>query len=267
MSTECLNVRREIDEVASGELLTAPVRRHLNDCAECAAFGDERRKLRDMIASLGTVEAPADFDFKLRAKIAASESTSRNLFSGNGFGVRSVAVASLLLLFGLIVLLVNVRSRSNDLSPKAASSTAPAEQTGNQQSLTTGNAQPEVASNAGNELAPTMPRSEANVSDSQLRETGPRHVGNSPAQFAVAHNGRVKATDLSAMPARVLRPTETAIGSSVFPLGASYQSLKVSVDDGRGSSRTISLPTVSFGSSKVLARNPAPVMASTRDSW
>src|SRR6185503_3342234 len=88
-----------------------------------------------------------------------------------------------------------------------------------------------------------------------------------PTSQYVARNGRIKATDLSVTAAPVFRPGETVMGSSVFPLGTSYQSLKVSVDDGRGSKRTISLPTVSFGSSRALAQNPAPIMASTRDSW
>jgi hypothetical protein len=40
--------------------------------------------------------------------------------------------------------------------------------------------------------------------------------------------------------------------STVFPIDASLQSLKFSLDDGRGNARTISVPTISFGSQRVL---------------
>jgi hypothetical protein len=39
----------------------------------------------------------------------------------------------------------------------------------------------------------------------------------------------------------------------VFQIDASLQSVTVSLDDGRGNERTISFPTVTFGSQRVLA--------------
>lgn len=256
--TDCRNVRRELEDAATGELLSAPARAHLSNCASCSTFGDEQQKLKEMVASLGTIEAPADFDFKLRARLAASRSSRRDLLSGNGFGMRSIAVATLVLLFGVIVILVTVRSPSVESVQN------------NQPTQTIKKEQPSERSGAPIEVAATSPAQAANSVDLQ-RSPSIRNVtrrsGSSMSQYASARSGRVRATDLSAMAAPVWRPAETALGSSVFPLGASYQPLKVSVDDGRGSSRTISLPRVSFGSSRVLARNPAPVMASMRDSW
>jgi hypothetical protein len=267
--TDCRNVRREIEETATGELLTAPAREHLSNCATCTMFGNEEQKLRNMVASLGTIEAPADFDFKLRARLATSGSFRRNLLSGNGFDMRSVAFAVLILLFGFGLILMNVRSRSNESAP-AAEANGPASQTSSQTARINKNAQREEALAARTEVAGTSPTNEpipTGVQSPPIGRKATRRNGSSSSQYAVARNGRVKATDLSSTPALVLRPTETALGSSVFPLGTSYQSLKVSVDDGRGSSRTISLPTVSFGSSRALARNPAPVIASMRNSW
>ncbi|HEX9543856.1 MAG TPA: hypothetical protein VF955_01650 [Pyrinomonadaceae bacterium] len=261
--TDCRNVRREIEEAATGELLTTRVREHLSRCASCATFGDEQQELKNMVAGLGTVEAPADFDFKLRARLAASRSARRDVLSGNGFGIRSVAFATLVLLLGFAVLMMDVRSRSTDSAP-AARASGPASES-NSRTAPVNENKPSEEARAG-----TSPTNSSNPSHVQTNPSG-RQVaksnGSSLSQFTVARNGQVKATDLSASPAPVLRPTETRMGSSVFPLGTSYQSLKVSVDDGRGSSRTISLPTVSFGSSRVLARNPAPVNAGLRDSW
>jgi hypothetical protein len=257
---DCSNVRREIEEAASGEILASPARDHLRNCSACATFDKEQRQLKEMIASLAGVEAPADFDFKLRARLAASGSSRRGAFSGNGFGTRSIAFASLILLFGLVVVVMNMRSRNGDSAPVAqAPAPAPSDQAAQPKQIDK-NAQTEspgvVASATSKDAVPQVVQGR---SASAIKRSA------SAPQF-VARNGRVKATDLGATAAPVFRP-ETEWGSFMFPLGTSSQSLKVSVDDGRGSSRTISLPTVSFGSSRVLARNPAPVMVSTRDSW
>jgi len=264
---DCSKVRSEIEEAAIGEILAAPAREHLSNCATCAAFGDEQRKLRGMVASLETIEAPADFDFKLRARLAASRSSRAGLPWGNGFGMRSVAFATLLLLLGFVLVLMNVRSRSNESAPVAQANGAASETS----------SQPSPAANSLRDSAPNAsivvgaaPQNEVKPAAAQITSMGPNLIkrsGNSAPRYVVARSGRIKATDLSATAAPLFRPTERAMGAYVFPLGTSYQSLKVSVDDGRGSSRTISLPTVSFGSSRVLARNPAPVMVSSRDSW
>jgi hypothetical protein len=261
--TDCGNVRREIEQAAKDEILAAPARDHLNNCAACATFGNEQQKLKDMVASLGSIEAPADFDFKLRARLATSRSSQRDLFSGNGFGMRSVVFATLVLLLGFVLVLMNVRLRSNVSMPVAQ---APGSQKNSEAVPEKKNESRDETSGA--EVAGTSSTSDPTSIDVQsdsVNRNLSKRSGSSAPQY-VARNGRVKATDLSATAAPVLRP-ERELGPSVFALGTSYQSLKVSVDDGRGSSRIISLPTVTFGSSRVLARNPAPLMVSTRDSW
>lgn len=259
---DCSNVRREIEEAANDEILAAPARDHLRTCSACSTFGKEQQQLKEMVASLGVVEAPADFQFRLQARLAASRSSRHGVFSGNGFGTRSVAFASLMLLFAFVVVLMNMRTPGSEPAPVAQ---APAAETGARPAQ---NGPAELATGASSDVVATAPSSavvpafalEGNRVANPIKRTG-----SSVAQLA-ARNGRVKATDLSASAAPVLRP-QIEPGSSMFPLGTAYQSLKVSVDDGRGSSRTISLPTVSFGSSRVLARNPTPTMVSTRDSW
>jgi hypothetical protein len=41
--------------------------------------------------------------------------------------------------------------------------------------------------------------------------------------------------------------------AAIFSIDASLQALRVSIDDGYGNARTISVPTISFGSQRVLA--------------
>jgi hypothetical protein len=50
----------------------------------------------------------------------------------------------------------------------------------------------------------------------------------------------------------VISGQEAVSGFEAIPLDASLQSFKVSLDDGRGNARTISVPTISFGSQRML---------------
>jgi hypothetical protein len=79
------------------------------------------------------------------------------------------------------------------------------------------------------------------------------------------------AKDLSSLPAAVLKREESvasAGASPIFLIDASYQSLKVSLDDKTGASRTIWLPSVSFGSQRVLASGNSPMMTTpTKGVW
>jgi hypothetical protein len=59
--------------------------------------------------------------------------------------------------------------------------------------------------------------------------------------------------DFSSERANVVSNTRPALNNTpVFPIEASVQSVKVSLDDGRGNAHTISFPSVSFGSQRVL---------------
>jgi hypothetical protein len=60
------------------------------------------------------------------------------------------------------------------------------------------------------------------------------------------------AEDFSSQRAEVITAREPAVEIEVLPLDSSLQSFKVSLDDGRGNARTISVPTISFGSQRML---------------
>ena len=268
----CRNIRREIEEVGSDRLLSFSASDHIENCLECRTFSEDRLKLREMLSSLGAVTAPDDFDFRLRARLAnekrggAHPFVMRNL----SFGFRSAAFATLLLLIGSAFLFVRFsRTADSSLSAKGTklSSTTidkPAiKQPGN-------GYQPAPPVVAGVQIGQSR-TSETNLNPVSLpgQRGAKRHGGLRNAVASLRDNPRVKTRDLSSTAAPVFRPTDAmaANGSSVFPIGASYQSLKLLLDDGRGSSRTISLPSVSFGSQRVLAEGPTSLLASARSAW
>ncbi len=104
----CKDCRVEIEEIEQGQSLSADTGAHLAACAECRAFREERLALRQMIASLEVVTAPADFDFRLRARLVAARSVGDNRFALSRFtpGAWSMALAAsfvLLVALGLVV--------------------------------------------------------------------------------------------------------------------------------------------------------------------
>jgi hypothetical protein len=56
---------------------------------------------------------------------------------------------------------------------------------------------------------------------------------------------------LSSTRAEVINGTTPVSMSAAFPIDASPQTFTVSLEDGRGNARTISVPTISFGSQRI----------------
>ncbi|MDQ3685338.1 MAG: hypothetical protein M3430_07005 [Acidobacteriota bacterium] len=60
--------------------LSLTTREHLDCCEECRKIHDEQTSLRLLIGELEKVCAPADFEFRLRSRIAATENAGRTTF-------------------------------------------------------------------------------------------------------------------------------------------------------------------------------------------
>ena len=238
----CQNVRRVIQAADRGDLLSVAAIEHISACTACEKFNDEHVKLREIVSNLGTVRAPEDFEFRLRARLARTnaKSTSYALNRLN-LGFRSLAVASLMVVFGGAMWMLNMRAPQDGPSQPAQENRAIAAATLFQQP---------TGSPAG---VPTAP---APVALKPVRSS------ESPKR-----SGRVGTRDMASGSARVVRAGELTARASDFPIDASPQSVKVSMDDGQGSSRTISVPRVSFGSQRVLSQSTSPLVASARGAW
>lgn len=228
----CEPVRRELEELMLGDDFSATTAGHLQMCSDCRDFQRQQTKLRQIVGSLGTVSAPADFDFRLRARLAAdSEAPGFRFWT---FTVKGLATAAVLVVFGVGA--VVVWQRSHEPQPTVAFTP------------------PQVEEPVRSEQANTS-------SDEQKRETipvvadnqtPPRRKSQRP-QLASTPKRTVSSVDFSSERADVVSNTRPAINNApVFPIEASSQSVKISLDDGRGNARTISFPTVSFGSQRVL---------------
>jgi hypothetical protein len=192
-------------------------------------------KLRQMVGSLGTVEAPADFEFRLRARLANDANGSMPFgFAYWPFTRRGLAMASMLILFAAGAVLVwNIMN------------------------------QPAVPNVAEQNPAPALPRETPHQVQTPVTPREPQELqaavpANSPQKIrnerSTQPGPRVKrplaAVDFSGTGAEVLSVTDAA---TVFPIDASLQPMRVSLDDGRGNAKVISVPTISFGSQRTLA--------------
>lgn len=73
----CQNVRTIIDTKARREPLHETVKFHLGGCGDCRSYADETSALLALLNAQPRVEAPADFNFKLRARMARAQAEPR----------------------------------------------------------------------------------------------------------------------------------------------------------------------------------------------
>lgn len=259
----CRNIRREIEEAGSGGFLSAAVLSHLEACAACQRLLREQTNLQAILCGLGTVEAPGDFDFRLRARLAGEKRLGAfSLPFGNlSFGLRSTAVAAILLLIGSAVLFVALRSSPNTsvAGGKNAASKPVTPDSGSVNPTAVGGGVKSGSEEVANgSIEQKLPVRRTPKEPGMRREVASNRSGH-----------RLGARDMGQTGAQVLTRDQLAgtYPTAAFPINASYQSLKVSVDDARGTSRTISLPSVSFGSQKTLSQTASPFLATARDTW
>jgi hypothetical protein len=235
--TICSTIRRQLDDMMLGEPQDPDISRHLTECSECRDFHDKQTKLRQIVGSLGTVNAPSDFDFRLRSRIASGRSNGSYQLSRSiwWFGQRTAAVAAaLVMIVGAIFLVRELQNRSTPDQTaednKPPSRTAPA-------IVDSVNADTNQSSK-GTEVT-------ARVAGEKEKERVSRR-NTTPVRNIRTLESEAQASSL----APVIRLPQTS--DQVFPIDASQQSLRVSLFDGRGNPRTISLPTVTFGSQRVV---------------
>ncbi|MEP6568193.1 MAG: hypothetical protein ABJC10_00325 [Acidobacteriota bacterium] len=269
-NTNCRNIRREIEEAGSADLLSAAAISHLETCAACEKLSRQQTGLQAMLAGLGAVEAPGDFDFRLRARLAGEKHGAAQSppWANLSFGFRSAAVAAILLIASVFAFVALKPGANNSLA--GAPQTAPA--AGTSGSLAKQDNSPHNVVPNSDELA-TVPKHDES-STIQASVPPSEHVlkglEGSRGVATVRGGGTLATLEQTQKRAPVLTRDQLAESypTAAFPINASYQSLKVSVDDARGTSRTISLPSVSFGSQRTLSQSASPLLASsTSGTW
>lgn len=124
---KCKAVLREIEELEQGARLSPEAEAHLPTCEECRAFRAERQALRALLSCIDTIEAPPDFDWRLRARLAEVREESapaRGWLHVFAPGARALTVAASVTL--LLVAVVVYRQANVQRENSAQASKVPA---------------------------------------------------------------------------------------------------------------------------------------------
>jgi hypothetical protein len=226
----CKLIRRELDELMLGEAWSAAATGHLRECASCREFNEQQTKLRQIVGSLGTVEAPADFDFRLRARLANGASSGPAIYWRLMRSGLVVAAMAIVVLMGVVVVRDAMRQGENigEVAQK-----------------------PEVHQPVKPD-EPTPVVKEDKKPDEVVASVTPVTIRKIRPAQADYKKRPLSSIAISSTGASVLNATRPAGVSAAFPIDSSAQSFTVSLEDGRGNAKTISVPTVSFGSQRIV---------------
>ena len=232
-NNNCEAIRRELDELMLDGTCSTSAAEHLKECSDCREFNRTQTKLRRMVGSLGTVEAPPDFDFRLRARLASD--TTSNVFHYWPLVQRGLAIAAVVIViaFGVIV----VRNVVNQPKEVVAE-------------------KPSTPPEAPRQVESPQPPSPTSGTEqmAHVPTSGPDKKKGERLPQAAPKPKQLTAVDFSKERAEAIPGSEAANyeASTVFPIDASVEPLRLSLDDGRGNAKTISVPTIRFGSQRML---------------
>ena len=221
-----------------GDPQSPDISQHLGECNACRDFHEKQTKLRQIVGSLGTVSAPSDFDFRLRSKLASGKATGSYQLTSSVwlFGKRTAVVAASALIIVGAVFLVRQLQNQNTLIQTAEDNRPPSRTVPFVDSTTPGTNQDSKAADVTAKAA-------------GVKENG--KVSRKNTLLPLRNIRTLDSKDEAISRAPLIRAPQQTL-DQIFPVDASQQSLKVSLFDGRGNPRTISLPTVTFGSQRVV---------------
>lgn len=229
-SLECRLTRQQIDELELGERPSERATAHLSLCAACRDFRAERTELRQLVGSLESVVAPADFEMRLRARIAREQSPSQEPLFARLTRTPALAAAALFVAVGGG--LVWVAQRNQPSAPVA----------------TVQQTSPLAKATASNTTKPVPSDStEATTANDEVAENVPSVLARKSRA-----GSRVRSQDYSVLAAESVRQGDQAY------VNAPSKPVVFALEDERGTKRKITLPPVSFGSQS-LVNNRVPV--------
>lgn len=272
---DCKAFRKEFEELETGELLDAMAQRHVDSCPACRTFQVERLSLSQLIKSLGTINAPPDFDFRLRARLAAANSAGSKSLNRARFapGLKAISVAAS---FALLIAAAVIFKQSQPMpvnAPSVSENPSVAKENAGQPQLPLNNSEP-VSNDAQVLVATQGVQSNGIERDTVASQSGKSaQPGNKVERVAQAKHTRsavplkperspVNSNDLTfGGNAPVITPVQPFAGGVAnntevaASLPVSSQPLKVLLHDRRGTMRSVSLERVIFGSQDFLEGN------------
>ncbi|HEX8129413.1 MAG TPA: hypothetical protein VF527_09960 [Pyrinomonadaceae bacterium] len=253
----CQKCKIEIeDRDLCREVLSDAARGHMAACAECRIFGEERLALRRLVGGLETVSAPADFDFRMRARLAAERGNGAPRARWFNFSPAALSWP----LAGCLALVISASLYFQQRRPDAPAPPQTAEQTRaaepSPQAVIAERVRPGVQA-LSRETRPGVDVASSKNSTAQRRRIVPsRLAARAGVEREVAEVSESNVTSLTGSTPRFAPGGTTRTEGALIPvqLNAPEGQLKVLLRDTSGGARTISVDSVSFGSRDVMGR-------------
>jgi hypothetical protein len=269
---DCQSYQIEIEELEASERPGDETTAHLSTCEACRAFYAERQSLRRLVSEMEPVSAPADFDFRLRARLAASNGAGNHGSSWRSFvfSAPAIGLTASLVLLGVVATAFYNRSR-----PVPIIAGRPAEVVRQKPvvpNITQSINAPVETMDSKTSTEATIKKNDnpivAAASDGTRQSRAPSGKVNPLRNqtSATSNSGQRLSNDYSASRAPVITPYA---GPALPVVGASplvevsvrskSQPLKISFDDRSGIKRTVTLEPVVFGSQDVAGRETSRI--------
>lgn len=264
----CQKCKIEIEESdLRRERLSDAATAHMSACADCSVFGAERLALRRLVGGLEKVSAPADFDFRMRARMAA-EASAGSAARPRWFNFAPAALSWPLAACFALVISASLYFQPGQQAPNVT--TTPDEQTRAVVVAETPTPQASIVETTS-ESAPARSVETVRSADAaslknslaaRRRVLPVRAAGQTIVDVAQIR-ARAEESNSASILGSPLKydPNSTAQGErALIPVQVSAQErpLKVLLQETGGGARTISVESVSFGSRDVIGR-PATI--------
>ncbi|HEV2882214.1 MAG TPA: hypothetical protein VGX24_13110 [Pyrinomonadaceae bacterium] len=274
----CQKCKNEIeDRDLRRESLTSVAAAHVAACADCRVFGEERLALRRLVGGLEKVSAPADFDFRMRARMAAERDAVASRASWFNFSPAALSWA----LAGCLALVVSAslyfqqrrpdapalpsaeQARVATPAPQASVAAVTPErvQAAKDETRSSDSLNDEARSSdpANREARPGVEAASSNISPSRRQRALPTRLAERAGFERELAQVQVEESNSAALLGSTPRfasgnPARSESALIPVPLDAPEGQLKVLLRDTSGGARTISVDSVSFGSRDVIRR-------------
>lgn len=273
----CQTCQFEIEELKATERLSEGARAHLSLCAVCRAFHDERQALKKLVGSLEAVNAPPDFDFRLRARLAAAKEAD-NHFSWRSFIASAPAIgvaAAFAVLVAAIVFYNQTKKSAITERPGLATVQSPAPKPQQAASVSNPAPTPVNAPLTSDEIRKSDGASvtvAARHTRSRGRAVNGKQTIRRESPQTGANDSQITSNDMAFRPAPQIVPNGGAPfqaemnGVFSLPVRSASQPVRVFVGERGGMKQTLTLEPVIFGSQDFTGGN-RPRVASSQGIW
>ncbi|MDQ1559142.1 MAG: hypothetical protein QOD32_2202 [Pyrinomonadaceae bacterium] len=261
----CRKCKIEIEERdLRRESLSEAAEAHVSSCAACRVFAEERLALRRLVGGLEKISAPADFDFRMRARLASERAPNAPRAAWFNFSPSAFTWP----LVGCLALVISASLYYQQQQPDAhATQTAQTESpsiamTNDSPQTSVAEATPSIVQTTGSDTSPGIEVASSKISTTSVvperrRNASPRVAGRAGVERASVQVEESTSTGLLGATPRFASSGATRRNEGALipvQLDAPEGQLKVLLRDTSGGARTISVDSVSFGSRDVMKR-------------